>query len=194
MAKALGFNGEIKITGGCGLLNYIKQPDYVPRETVRNFLYVGRFVEVKNLRLLVETFNKLPHLKLMMAGYGELEPDLKNLAKENIKFLGPVKNCDLWKIYRKADVFILPSISETWGLVVEEALNNGLPVIVSDKVGCREDLVTSETGIVFLHNSHESLLSSINEMTDIDAYNKLRMNISKLNFIERASHQVEVFL
>ena len=190
----LGFKGEYKYTGGCGLLNYIEQPAYTPRQEVKTFLYVGRLVEVKNLRMLIEVFNQLPELNLNVIGFGEQEAELKQLAKENVHFLGAVANKQLSSYYQQADVFILPSNSEVWGLVIEEALNNGTPVIVSDKVGCRDDLVTEETGLVFNAGNHESLTHAIGKIRNIDFYNQLRKNIANLDFGARAKHQVDVFL
>ena len=67
-----------------------------------------------------------------MVGFGRIEAQLKAAAGKNIKFIGAVDNKDLPAVYRANDVFVLPSVSETWGLVVEEALNNGLPVLLSD--------------------------------------------------------------
>lgn len=190
----LGFKGKYRYTGGCGLLNYIEQPAYQPRTEVKSFLYVGRLVEVKNLRMLIEVFNQFPELNLNVIGFGEQEAELKQLAKENVHFLGAVDNKQLTSYYQQADVFILPSNSEVWGLVIEEALNNGTPVIVSDKVGCRDDLVTEETGLVFNAGNHESLTQAIVKIRNIDFYNQLRKNIAKLDFCARAKRQVEVFL
>ena len=149
---------------------------------------------MKNLSLLISVFNELPNLTLTIIGFGEDEDKLKALAKENIRFLGAIPNKELVEYYRDMDAFVLPSKSEAWGLVVEEALNNGLPVIVSDKVGCRDDFVTKETGIVFDHSSPDSLKEAVLKMTDINIFNTLRMGVSHLNFIERGKRQVAAFL
>lgn len=194
LARALGFKGQVVISGGCGLLDYKEQPPFKERKEVKTFLYVGRLIELKNLKLLISVFNEHPELKLIIVGFGEQETELKSLSKENIEFRGAVDNKDLWHIYREADVFVLPSKSETWGLVVEEALNNGTPVIVSDRVGCKDDLVSENTGLVFCHNSKEDLKHAVNKITDVDYYNKLRFGVSKLDFYKRAEHQVEVFI
>lgn len=190
----LGFKGDYRYTGGCGLLNYIEQPAYQPRTEVKSFLYVGRLVEVKNLKMLIRVFNELPHLQLNIIGFGEQEDGLKAMAKENIRFLGAVENKRLSEYYQQADVYVLPSTFEPWGLVIEEALNNGTPVIVSDKVGCRDDLVTEDTGLVFDHESQQSLLDAIVKITDIDFYNRLRKHISKMDFKKRAQRQIDVFV
>lgn len=194
LLKALNFKGQIVISGGCGLLNYQKQPLYEERKSVKRFLFVGRLIELKNIKMLISVFNNLPQLELDIAGFGEQEEELKGMAGPNIIFMGAINNQDLWKLYREVDVFILPSKSEPWGLVVEEALNNGTPVIVSNKVGCRDDLVTSTTGLVFNYNDYKDLERVIKQMCNVEFYNKLRLGVSKLNFDERAKHQIEVFI
>lgn len=194
LLKTLGFNGQIIQYGGCGILNYQQQPPYEARSEVKNFIYVGRLVAVKNLELLITVFNKLPQFNLTIVGFGPLEDTLKALAKPNITFTGAIDNIELPQYYRRADVFMLASYSEAWGLVVEEALNNGTPVIVSDHVGCHKDLVTSETGLVFKSNDEDSLTKAILKISQIEFYNKLREGVSKTDFNARAHRQINAFL
>lgn len=191
---ALGFKGQINITGGVGLMNRIAQPVFQPRTSVKNFLYVGRLVEVKNLEILIQAFNEMPDLRLTIVGFGIQESLLKSIAKDNIIFMGAVNNRDLGVWYQNSDVFVLASKSETWGLVVEEALNNGCPILLSDKIGCKEDLLTSETGLSFVFNDKEDLKLKVRKMCDIDFYNSLRLGVSKLNFEQREKNQIEAFL
>ncbi len=194
LVRALGYRGRTVEYGGCGLLNYQPQPAYAPRNEVRRFLYVGRLSPEKNLELLLEAFRALPNLTLTIIGFGPLEETLKQQAPENVTFLGAVDNAKLPAYYQGLDAFILPSKSETWGLVVEEALNNGCPVIVSDRVGCRDDLVTADTGLVFRYDSVDALQAAIVKMTDAGFYNRLRLGVSKLDFAARARRQVEAFI
>ena len=195
LVESLTGKGKCRIIeyGGCGLLNYVQQPSYEPRKEVKVFLYVGRLAEEKNLRILLDVFNELPDLKLLIVGQGALKDSLRNNANSNIQFLGSMKNKELKNIYRKADVFILPSKYEPWGLVVEEALNNGTPVIVSDKVGCKDDLVTVDTGLVFSHNSPEDLKEKIKTISNVSYYNQLRLGVSRMDFTKRSQLQVESF-
>lgn len=194
LVETLGFKGNSIVTKGVGVFNYIKQPPYQPREHVKNFLYVGRFVEVKNLKFLISVFNELPDIELYLAGFGIQEKELKNMAHNNIHFLGAVDNKKLPDIYQKMDVFILPSKSETWGLVVEEALNNGLPVIVSNKVGCADEIINESNGLIFEYNSADSLKNAVLKMRNLNFYNKLRKNISKLNFELIEEEQVKKYI
>ena len=194
LLRRLGFKKQVIQTGGCGLLNYIQQPAYQKKKEVKNFIFVGRLVPVKNLHLLVQVFNRLPELNLTIVGFGELETELKKEANNNICFVGGIDNALLPEVYQRHDVFLLCSYSETWGLVVEEALNNGLPVIVSDRVGCRMDLVSEENGLVFQHDSIDSLIDCIKKMTYINYYNQLSENVSRMNFKKRAETQINSYI
>lgn len=194
LIKLLRFRGEIVVTKGVGIFNFISQPPFSARSKVIDYIFVGRLIEVKNLHFLINVFNRHSELKLHIVGFGILEKELKNIANENIIFHGAVKNEDLVRYYKDADVFILPSKSETWGLVVEEALNNGLPVIVSNKVGCAEEIVNDKNGLVFTFNDSDSLNSAIDKMSDVKFYNTLRRNISNMNFFNIEKEQVECYL
>lgn len=195
LLRRLGFRRRVVKTGGCGLLNYIQQPAFTEeKKEVKNFIFVGRLVPVKNLHLLVQAFNRLPELNLTIVGFGEMENELKLEANDNITFTGGVENAKLPEIYQRHDAFLLCSYSETWGLVVEEALNNGLPVIVSDHVGCRMDLVTEDYGLVFKHDNVDSLIETVKKITNVSFFNSLRENVSKMNFESRAKNQIESYI
>ena len=195
ITDSLGFKGQTIITKGVGVFNYVPQPPYVQRESVVNFLYVGRLTACKNLDFLVDTFNGLPQKKLYIVGFGPQEEGLKRKAKDNIYFLGAINNKDLPALYQKMDVFVLPSKSEPWGLVVEEALNNGLPVLVSDRVGCAEEIVRdNENGVVFKWNNKNDLIEKINKISDLNLYNAMRNNISRLDFRKIEQDQVNCYL
>jgi len=194
LVVALGFKGKIIKTKGVGIFNIIPQPKYKPAKLVKNFIYVGRLSPEKNLQHLIETFNLLPYLTLNIIGYGPQEQYLKSMAKGNIIFHGAVPNHELYKYYQQNDVFILPSISEPWGLVVEEAFNNGLPVIVSDRVGCAAEIVNASNGIIFKLAEPDGLQNALLKMTDIEFYNSLRYNISQLDFNRIAQEQVNCYL
>lgn len=194
ITDSLGFNGNTIITKGVGIFNYISQPTYNPRKEVKKFFYVGRFVEVKNLKMLISVFNSLAQYQLYLAGFGEQEEELKAMAKENIHFMGAIENKKLTAIYQQMDVFVLPSKIEPWGLVVEEALNNGLPVIVSNRVGCAEEIINESNGLIFQYNNPEDLTRVILKMSDIAFYNNLRKNISLMDFEKTEKKQIECYI
>jgi glycosyltransferase involved in cell wall biosynthesis len=165
LLELLSFKGNIIKTYGVGIYNRVIPPVFEERPNIRNFVYVGRLAPEKNLFFLIQIFNKLPNLVLSIIGYGPLEQALKNMANENIRFIGEVKNKDLPKYYRDNDVLVLPSLSETWSLVVEEALNNGIPVIISDKVGCGGEIVIDGWNGLIFKNTEESITEAISNIT-----------------------------
>jgi glycosyltransferase involved in cell wall biosynthesis len=112
-----------------------------------NFIYVGRLIGVKNLENLLAAYKALADSDwgLIVLGDGNEEVKLKKYKSDNnldgICFIEGQPWYDVPKILALADVFILPSYSEPWGLVVNEAMASGLPVIVSNKCGSAYDVV-----------------------------------------------------
>lgn len=200
LLESLGFKGPQYITGSVGIFNMNKgadNPDTLSRiERVKKsgaqFLYVGRLTDVKNLSLLIECFNK-NGLPLTLAGDGELMDSLKAMAGPNITFLGFIENENLARIYNQHDVFILPSKSEPWGLVVEEALFRGLPAIVSDVVGSGPDMVLETgAGVTFSHDSAESLQEAIDKV--MANYAEYATVAYAIDFDKRMHTQVEAYI
>ena len=191
----LNFKGEVIVTKGVGVFNYNPQIPYQEKEKVKNFLYIGRLSPEKNLESLIKVFNKLPEYTLNIIGYGPQSEYLQSIANNNVAFHGSVNNEDLPKYFSDNEVFILPSIREPWGLVVEEAFNNGLPVIVSNRVGCAEEIVEhNENGLIFDLDKEDDLYNTILKITDVALYNKMRFNISKMDFEKIASKHIELFV
>lgn len=196
LAKMFGFKGECIKWYSVGLFNTIPQPYYEKRQIVQNFLFVGRFIPVKNLLWLIDRFANHKDLELQLIGFGELDSEIRNHIKtNNIKIIGAVNNSDLPSYYQRADVFILPSLSETWGLVVEEALNNGTPVMLSHMVGSADDLVIeNKSGVIFKSNNEKDFEKKLEEITNINKYNSMRYYISTLNFEQRKIDIVNSFI
>lgn len=126
----------------------------------RSFVYVGRFVRKKLLEQLIEAYAAYvrrccepPH-RLLLIGSGELESDLRELAKKlNIAHLidwpGFLDAPVVAAMMARSLALVLVSEEEQWGLVVNEALALGIPVIVSSQIGAREALVRNlENGFV----------------------------------------------
>jgi glycosyltransferase involved in cell wall biosynthesis len=95
-------------------------------------LYVGRFVETKRLDMLRDVAKRRPDLDVVMAGWGRVDPGAWGLA--NVRVVRGLAGATLAELYRCADVFVLPSPSESLSLVVREALACGLPVVCSETI------------------------------------------------------------
>ncbi len=110
-------------------------------------LFVGRLIRKKGVDVLIEAVAQLEDpVRLVIAGDGPERKSLQGLAARRFKssraeFVGFRQPTELPQWYAAADVFCLPSLTEPWGVVVMEALASGLPVVVSDMVGCHPDVL-----------------------------------------------------
>lgn len=126
---------------------------YLRRELAlpdRYFLFVGRLVREKGAFELLSAYSNLDeHLRaeigLVFVGDGGCRQELEELAISvsggTIKFVGFAQREQLGAYYGLAEVLILPTYTDTWGMVVNEAMACGLPVLVSRVAGCAIDLV-----------------------------------------------------
>lgn len=173
---------------------FLRKPEFTLRskfnisENDIVFLYAGKFEEVKNIQLLILAFSnfKNNNFQLLIIGNGPLELELKlfvsklpDSVKCNIHFDNFYNQSNMVEVYKSADVFVLPSKSETWGLSVNEAMACGKAIIVSDKCGCYRDLVRiNENGYVFNSNNLNSLKE---KMLKMDSKSKVT-NMGELSF------------
>jgi len=117
-------------------------------------LFAGKLVPYKRPLVAVETIVELRRLgipaRLVVAGTGPLESDMLVLAKRMdvpLSTLGFINQSEMPEIYATADALILPSTPrETWGLVANEALACGTPIVVSSEAGCSPDLCDGVAG------------------------------------------------
>lgn len=180
---ALGYDGERRVTGGVGLMHHLQLTQPKRSSVARKFLYVGRFSKEKNIMLLLEAFKETTECELTCIGGGPLFSQMKALAPSNVLILDYMPNSNLPNTFLEHDVLILPSLSEAWGLIIEEAQAAGLPVIVSSEVGCRfERVINLETGLVFKSNDLNSLVQSIRAMQKEEVYLACAQALKEVNF------------
>jgi glycosyltransferase involved in cell wall biosynthesis len=135
-------------------------------------LFSGKLSEQKAPHLLLRAVRSLPpetreRITVVFLGSGELQGALEQLAAGSpairARFTGFQNQTQLSPYYHAADLLALPSRSETWGLVVNEALHHGVPCVVSEGVGCAPDLIEPGiTGEIAATGSAESLAAAIN--------------------------------
>jgi glycosyltransferase involved in cell wall biosynthesis len=129
------------------------------------FLFVGRLEVIKGLQTLIPIWDHVPDYDLLVAGTGNYESTLRNLAAKNgnIKFLGPQTQKQLGNLYYHALACVLPSITyETFGMIIIEAYARKTPVIVRDLGPFPEAVEDSGGG--FVYRTDEELLQAINRI------------------------------
>lgn len=158
------------------------------------FLFAGKFEWKKNPALLVNAFNQINTNDsiLLMVGSGSLENEIKELAADNvnIKFL-PFQNQSVMPVvYRLGDILVLPSVTETWGLCINEAMACRLGVFASDKVGSAIDLIDEGVnGCIFQSNNDKDLLSKLEQFANKSKTELNRMGQNSFNKIKNWSFE-----
>jgi glycosyltransferase involved in cell wall biosynthesis len=121
----------------------------------RYALFLSRISWKKGLDRLITAWKAVPDLPLVIAGNDEegYQPKLEALARklgiaEHVLFVGPASDAHKWALYAHAEVFVLPSYSENFGIVVAEAMAMGCPVIVTPDVGAGELVAQAGAGVI----------------------------------------------
>lgn len=154
-------------------------------------LYVGRVSKEKNLKLLADAFKEVVdggiRSALAIVGDGPYRKELEGeLAGYHTVFTGFLSGRDLSAAYASSDVFVFPSVTDTFGNVVLEAQASGLPVIVSDSGGPRELVVNGSTGLVVKSGSKEALVDAMKSLIQDEAMRKtMGVNARKFTVTNR---------
>lgn len=132
-------------------------------------LFTGKLIVLKEIPILIEALARVHRagkaVRLLVVGSGPLMNQLVDMANRvslPTTFLGFVNQSRMPEVYALSDILVLPSSSETWGLVVNEAFACGIPAIVSDRVGCAPDMIIEGlTGTVFPVGNVEALADAV---------------------------------
>jgi len=163
----------------------------------RYFLFAGRLVKSKGVFELLEAYgilndNLRSQVGLVFAGDGPLRSELESIAKSicprTIRFAGFVHRDELASYYGLADCLVFPTLSDPWGLVVNEALACGLPVICGQSAGCAADLVKSNGRVIDPRNVGQ--LSRAMEELATDADLRREMSRESLKIIRNYSPEI----
>ena len=140
---------------------------------------------------MLEAYQQIehPNKALAIVGDGELRQAMEAYASTSeagpVHFFGFQSRENLPKFYAAADVLVLPSSRETWGIVVNEALSMGLPVIVSDQVGAGSDLVShGHNGFIFANGDVPGLAACIKDLMSLSEAERQAMGDRSLEFIK----------
>jgi len=160
-------------------------------------LYSSKLIKRKRVDFLLEAYSKLNLYKmpyLLIVGDGELKTCIQKTINNSefskfIKIVGFKNQSELPLYYAVADIFVLASVDETWGLVINEAMNFKLAILTSNKVGSAQDLVINgQNGVIIDPYDLKSLTSAIDYMISDQNYilmgEKSRQIIDKWGFKE----------
>lgn len=169
----------------------VRKQYMVPQDAIA-ILYCGRLSSEKGIMELIEAYRNVSHSKksLIIVGDGPLRGRLEEFVVrhkiESIHFMGFKRRDEIGQFYTMADFFVLPSQKETWGMVVNEALSYGLPIIASDQVGAAVDLVASgENGYIFPSGDVTELANQISKMINLTDKDRQKMGNDSENKIRR---------
>ena len=171
-----------------------------PKELPKNkkiILFSGKLIEKKRPFDLLKAYEmvKDKDKSLVFLGDGKLRKRLEKYVKDNkikdVYFLGFKNQSKLPKYYSAADIFVLPSgLGETWGLVVNEAMNFSLPIIVSDVIGCSKDLV-KDNGFIFEKGNINQLTSYLDKLLNNKSLRE-KMGKNSLKIIKNWSYKEDI--
>jgi glycosyltransferase involved in cell wall biosynthesis len=189
LALKLGFNKDIYFLNGVGFHHwYGKQfnNQINIKGAYKNILYIGRLSKEKGIDMILAVAKLLPDFNFTIIGSGPDQDIIKlsilNKELNNINLIGHVNNIELETYYLNNDILILPSFSEVWGLVIEEAAHFQIPVIASDIVGCVDDYILKfNIGLVFKNKDILDFKEKIEKLSNQTEYSALKRNLINLN-------------
>lgn len=164
----------------------------------KKIVFVGRLVKIKNLEALLTSWKVIeqvnPDYQLIIIGDG---PEYENLLTikiklelERVKFLGNQNRRVIAKILAISEAFILPSFLEGWGLVVNEAMSAGLPVLLSNRVNAGYTLLKDGVnGYSFDPNQPEQMTEAILKYIGLSETEKIRMSKSAFSSVKKYNYR-----
>jgi glycosyltransferase involved in cell wall biosynthesis len=147
-------------------------------------LYVGRLSPEKNLASLGEILDELPEAQLALVGDGpsraELERTLARFAAEGrVQFAGFLRGRELAAAFASADVFVMPSRTETLGFVVLEAMASGLPVVAAHAGGLPDLVSHEETGLLYHPDRPREAAAAVRRIVGHDGRRRLLARLAR---------------
>ncbi len=130
-------------------------------------LYTGRLAPEKNVDLLAWVLDAVPEARLALVGDGPARRDLEKVFSDlPVSFLGFLKGEELATAFASADVFVMPSTTETLGFVVLEAMSSGLAVAAADAGGIPDMVRHGENGLLFDAEDRASAIGAVRELVE----------------------------
>lgn len=146
------------------------------------FIYVGGVNEFKGISYLLEAFKTIPSNEArltIVGGYSFLNRN--NWISDNIRFTGKVLHDEVAKLLKEADVFVFPSLGDSYSLAAMEAAACGLPLIVTENTGMSDQMVDGQEGFVIPIQSVEAIKEKVTWfISNKDAIIQMGINARKM--------------
>lgn len=148
----------------------------------RVMLYVGRLAIEKNMETLFEmaklAMSEDENLRLMVVGDGPYRTECQTITRslgigDRVKFVGFVPPTEVCRYYTAADIFVFSSMTETQGLVVQEAMTYGLPAICVIGGGAGSAIVEGENGLLVRNDPGEFATATLQLLYDDERYTRM---------------------
>jgi len=132
------------------------------------FVYVGSVKELKGISYLLDAFKEIPQDEAELIIVGQYNPEDLDITpyKDRVKFTGAVLHSEVPALLQSSDVFILPSLGDSYALSVMEAAACGLPVIVSENTGVQDLVEQGVNGFVVPIQSKNALKEKVQYFID----------------------------
>jgi glycosyltransferase involved in cell wall biosynthesis len=163
---------------------------FTPRRSAREgrrvrCLFVGQLSHRKGIPLLARSARALGDIDFVLSG-PVVSPEVLHDLPDNVRRMGTLTRTGVAMAMREADIFVLPSIEDSFGLVVLEAMAAGLPVVVTDHVGASEIIEPGVTGYVVPAGDEPALSSALRRLAD-DPDSRLRVGRAARERVEAES-------
>ncbi|MFY8331104.1 glycosyltransferase [Vagococcus carniphilus] len=157
------------------------------------YITVGRFIELKRIDFLINLWRKLPdNYILYIIGEGKLKKYYTDLINKydlvNVKIIDFLSKEELFEYYEVSNALLFPSNNEVWGLVVQEALSRGVPVIGTVKSNAISEMIKNNENGFICRLDEDEWLSKIKYL---EGNNLLKTKIEKDNLLSGKKYTVE---
>jgi glycosyltransferase involved in cell wall biosynthesis len=181
-----------------GYFRNVEKPDFIEAKSeIQQLIFVGQLIERKGIFTLLEALKSLVEknqsFHLNIIGGGILENHIKQYIQTNnlgdfITLQGVIDSENVAHFIQKADLLILPSLFDGWGIVVNEAIQNYVPVLISDQCGAKELVKHGENGLVFEAQNVKSLSKQVLKFLQLSKEEKANMKIKVMD----TSQKIEI--
>jgi glycosyltransferase involved in cell wall biosynthesis len=157
------------------------------------FFTASRLVSYKKTEIIINAFNQMPHLELIVAGSGPEFEKLQKMAQKNVKMVGFVTDDELRTYLQNAKAFVYAA-EEDFGILPVEAQSCGTPVIAFGKGGALETVAENQTGVFFEEQSAQKIIEAVIAFEEIKFDPKIIREHALQFSNERFENEIKMFV